>query len=179
MPALRAIVSVEVPSRPCSPNSSSATAMISSRRTSAVLRVLVAAFTRWKLSLTHNKRKWLPAARRAAQVLRVAPQRRGRGQHLVDEQVAGEPANVPAHLDAEAAEHVAFLPAAKEPEDQERDREQEHRPPAEDQRVAEQEEDHSGHPKEDQPDVQEWHEVVDPRDELREHARLPRRRVRA
>src|SRR5262249_46838125 len=92
MPALRAIVSVEVPSSPCSPNSSSATARISSRRSSAVLRVVVAGFTCWKLALTHKCcQDLLPATGPAAHELRVAAQRRGRGEHLVGEQVAGEP----------------------------------------------------------------------------------------
>src|SRR6478752_2209327 len=119
MPALRAIVSVEVPSRPCSPNSSRATAMISSRRTSAVLRVLVAAFTRWKLSLTHNRVKGLlPASGGPEEVLGVASQRRGRREHLVHDQVAGESPGVLTDLDAEAPEHVPLLPAAEEPEDQ-------------------------------------------------------------
>ena len=49
---------------------------------------------------------------------------------------------------------------------------QEHRPPAEDQRVAEEEEDDSGQPEEDDADVEERDEVVDPGDELREDARL-------
>src|SRR4029077_21036376 len=46
----------EVPCRPCSPNSSSATTRISSRLSSAVFRA-VTAFTRWKLALTHNARQ--------------------------------------------------------------------------------------------------------------------------
>src|SRR5215475_12692266 len=100
MPALRAIVSVEVPSRPCSPNSSSATARISSRRSSAVLRAGVAGFTPWKLALTHNAcQALLPAPPGAEQVLRVAAERGRRGERLVGERVAEEAARVAPGVD--------------------------------------------------------------------------------
>src|SRR4051794_39730172 len=54
MPARRAIASVDAPCRPCRANSSRAAARISSRRSSAVLRVLAVAVMARKLALTHK-----------------------------------------------------------------------------------------------------------------------------
>ncbi len=63
-------------------------------------------------------------------------------------------------------------------EDGKRDGQEEHRPPAHDQRIAEDEEDHSRHPEEDEAEVEEGHEVVDAGDVLRENAGLLAWRVR-
>src|SRR6185312_6013648 len=57
MPARRAISSVDAPERPCSANTSRATSSTSSRRSSALFRVVAAGFTASKLSLTHNSVK--------------------------------------------------------------------------------------------------------------------------
>ena len=54
MPARRAISSVDAPESPCSANTSRAASRTSSRRSSAVFRVVVARFTGSKLSLTHK-----------------------------------------------------------------------------------------------------------------------------
>src|SRR6476659_3303546 len=80
-------------------------------------------------------------------------------------------------MDVESPKDMASLPSLHEAEDRERDRQQEHRPPAEDQRVSEEKEDHSRHPEEDDPDVEERHEVIDPGHELRKHTRLSPRRM--
>src|ERR1700680_2666817 len=53
MPTLRAIVSVDAPSKPWSANSVSAASSRSSRRSPAVFRTVASAFTVCKLSLTH------------------------------------------------------------------------------------------------------------------------------
>jgi hypothetical protein len=82
-------------------------------------------------------------------------------------------------VDVQRAKHVPCLPPLQEAEDGERDREQEHRPPPEDQGVADEEEDHSWYPEADDPDVEERDEVVDPRDELREQPSLLRGWMRA
>src|ERR1700737_4786583 len=54
MPTLRAIVSVDAPSKPWSANSVSAASSRSSRRSPAVFRTVTSAFMVSKLSLTHN-----------------------------------------------------------------------------------------------------------------------------
>ena len=77
-------------------------------------------------------------------------------------------------VDVERSEHVACLPALHEAEDRDGDRQEEHGPPAEDQRVAEEEEDDSGQPEENDADVEERDEVVNPGDELGKDARLSR-----
>ena len=121
----------------------------------------------------------LPAAACSGEVLAVAAQCGCGGQYLVGQEVAEEAALVVLGVDVEGLEDVACLPALEEPEDEEGDREQEHRPPAEDQWVAEDEEDDSGHPEEDDADVEAGDEVVDAGDQLREDARLPRGWMRA
>ena len=82
-------------------------------------------------------------------------------------------------VDLEGAEDVACLPAFEEAENGEGDGKEEHRPPAEDERVAEDEEDHAGYPEEDDADVEQGDEVVDAGDELREDAGLVAGRVGA
>ena len=57
MPARRAISSVDAPESPCSAKTSRAATRTSSRRSSALLRVVVARFTASKLSLTHKRVK--------------------------------------------------------------------------------------------------------------------------
>ena len=114
----------------------------------------------------------LPAATCSDEVLAVAAQCSCGGQYLVGEQIAEEAALVVLGVDVERPEDMARLPTLQETEDGERDREQEHRPPAEDQWVAEEEEDDSRNPEEDDADVEARDEVVDPGDQFREDAWL-------
>src|SRR6185312_4324694 len=104
--------------------------------------------------------------------LAVAADGRGRDEDLVREEVAEESSDVTRLVDAEAAEHLAVLPAPQEEEDHQRHGEQQHRPPADDDGVAEEQQDQAGYPHEDDADVEEGHEVVDSGDELGEHAWL-------
>ena len=67
---------------------------------------------------------------------------------------------------------VACLPSLQEAEDGKRDRKEQHRPPGEDQRVAEEEKDDPWNPEEDDSDVEERDEVIDPGHELCEDAGL-------
>src|SRR5688572_12771261 len=75
-------------------------------------------------------------------------------------------------MDLEATEHVPLLPAAQEAVDRQGDRDHQHRYPRHDQRVAEDEQDQAGDPEEDEADVQQRDQVVDPGDELGQHAGL-------
>src|SRR5690349_18182178 len=120
-----------------------------------------------------------PAPRCADEVLAVPADRRRGREEWVDRQVADEAARVPAWVDIEALEHVSFLPPAEKAEDRERDREQQNRPPSDDERVSEREQDDSGKEEEHQPDVEKRDEVVNARNQLREDTRLLWRRMHA
>src|SRR5262249_1173799 len=81
-----------------------------------------------------------PATARTEGVLAVAAECCRGGQRLVDREVTEEATLVGLRADAERPEHMTRLPPLQEAEDSESDRDEQHRPPAEDQRVAEEEE---------------------------------------